>query len=155
MSSSCSTSYFSPWGDLWIFVEWDLSLVDEWVFVMICWSIRNCTGKGKVCCNIHWDESAELWIWGFWGQRNKEQLMGMLLWGDVLQGIESSGSEYSDREIRGPTSFCSETHLVFWECKSFKLNVRNVTENPVLAKSGGSLIKKILVELKYLLWQTI
>lgn len=33
--------------------------------------------------------------------------------GDVLQGIESSGSEYSDREMRGPTSFWFETHLVF------------------------------------------
>lgn len=84
--------------------------------------------------------------------------MGMLLWGDVVEGMESSGSEYSDREIGGPTSFCSETHLVFWECKSLKyteLNVRNVTEKPILAKSGGSLIKKIFVELKYLLWQTI
>lgn len=49
---------------------------------------------------------------GAFGDRNKEYLMTMVLWDGVLQGIESSGSEYSDREI-ALTRFCSYTHHVF------------------------------------------
>lgn len=49
---------------------------------------------------------------GLLGTEIRNILMTMVLWDGVLQGIESSGSEYSDREI-ALTRFCSDTHHVF------------------------------------------
>lgn len=56
-----------------------------------------------------------------------------------------------DGEISGPTSV-PKCHSP----KYAELDVTKVTGNPILEKKGCSLtIKKILAELKYLLWQTI
>lgn len=98
-----STFYFSPSGDLlWIFIEWHLSLVSEWLF--LCAKALGAVQEKKFIAVYLLVKGSELRGWGFGDGEMRNILevsMGMVLWDCVLQGTESSRSKLCDGDIWG------------------------------------------------------